>query len=66
MIEKKGSILSSVCSLANKEAEKNYIFIKNIYAEPIIENFNLYLVDIVKKKLRKNLKLKQITQIVLN
>lgn len=51
MIKKKGSILSSVCALANKEAEKNYIFIKNIYAEPIIENFDAYLVDIVKKKI---------------
>lgn len=58
MIEKKGSILSSVCSLANKEAEKNYIFIKNIYAEPIIENFNLYLVDIVNKKIEEKFEVK--------
>ena len=58
MIEKKGSILSSVSSLANKEADKNYIFIKNIYAEPIIENFNLYLVDITKRKIEKKFEVK--------
>ena len=58
MIEKKGSILSSVCSLANKEADKNYIFIKNIYAEPIIENFNIYLVDIIKKKIEEKFEVK--------
>ena len=58
MIEKKGSILSSVCSLANKEADKNFIFIKNIYAEPIIENFNLYLVDIVTKKIEEKFEVK--------
>ena len=50
MIEKKGSILSSVCALANKSADKNYIFIKNIFVDPIIESFDIYLVDIIKKK----------------
>jgi len=58
MMEKKGSILSSVCSLANKEADKNFIFIKNIYAKPIIENFNLYLVDIVTKKIEEKFEVK--------
>lgn len=58
MINKKGSILSSVHSLANIEAEKNYIFVKNIYAKPIIENFNLYLVDVIKKKIEEKFEIK--------
>lgn len=53
MIEKKGSILSSVCSLANRNADKNYIFIKNIFVDPIIESFDIYLVDIIKKKIEE-------------
>jgi hypothetical protein len=53
MIEKKGSILSSVCSLANRNADKNYIFIKNIFIDPIIESFDIYLVDIIKKKIEE-------------
>ena len=31
MIKKRGSIISSVSSLANTDAEKNYIIIKNIF-----------------------------------
>ena len=58
MVEKKGSILSSICSLANKDAEKNYIFIKNIFIEPIIESFDIYLVDIIKKKIEDKFKIK--------
>jgi len=53
MMEKKGSILSSVNLLANKEADKNFIFIKNIFAEPIVENFNAYLVNIKKRKIEE-------------
>jgi hypothetical protein len=58
MIQKKGTILSSVSSIANKEANMNYIFIKNIYIDPILENFNAYLVDIVKKKIEEKIPLK--------
>jgi len=57
MIEKKGSILSSVCSLANRNADKNYIFIKNIFVDPIIESFDIYLVDIIKKKIEEQFKI---------
>ena len=35
MITKKGTILSSISSLANCDADKNYILIKNIFEEPI-------------------------------
>ena len=39
MITKKGSILSSVNSIANKDADKNYIFIRNIFEDPINTKF---------------------------
>jgi len=58
MVEKKGTILSSVCSLANKDAQRNYIFIKNIFTNPINENFNVYLVDILKKKIEEKITIK--------
>ena len=51
MTLKKGTILSSVSSIANKNAEKNYIFIKNIFFKPIHENFNAYLVNINLRKI---------------
>ena len=37
MITKKGSILSSISSLANFKFDKNYILIKNIFEEPIVK-----------------------------
>jgi hypothetical protein len=58
MIEKRGTILSSVSSIANKDAEINYIFIKNIYLQPIFENFNAYLVNIVNKTVEDKISLK--------
>ena len=58
MIDKKGSILSSVSSVTNIDAEKNYIFIKNIFKSPIQENFNAYLVDIKNKKVLEKIKIK--------
>lgn len=64
MVLKKGTILSSVSSIANKNAEKNYIFIRNIFFEPVHENFNAYLVNINLKKSKMNLLLKQTIQTV--
>ena len=37
--------------IANKEAEKNYIFIRNIFQDPLIENFKAYLINISLKKI---------------
>lgn len=54
MITKKGSILSPVSSLLNKSGDKNIILIKNIFEEPIREKFNLFFVDLIKKKVLKN------------
>ena len=42
MITKKGTILSSISSIANSDADKNYVLIKNIFEEPIEENFKAY------------------------
>jgi hypothetical protein len=58
MTTKKGTILSSVCSIANNNAEKNYIFIKNIYEKPVYENFNAYLVNIKNKKIEETIEIK--------
>ena len=58
MTLKKGSILSSVCSIANADAQKNYIFIKNIYTKPIHESFNAYLVNIEKKIVEEKFEVK--------
>jgi hypothetical protein len=57
MITKKGSILSSINSLANKDASKNIIFIKNIYEKPIYEQFKGFLINIKSKQILKEFKL---------
>ena len=58
MVEKKGSILSSVSSISNSNAEKNYIFIKNIFKYPIQENYYAYLVDIKNKRILEKINVK--------
>ena len=39
MTTKKGTILSSISSILNSDADKNYVLIKNIFQKPIEENF---------------------------
>ena len=58
MTIKKGTILSAVSSIANKDAEKNYIFIRNIFQDPITENFKAYLVNINLKKIEDEFDIK--------
>ena len=58
MITKKGTILSSISSLANSNADKNYILIKNIFEEPIEEYFNVYLINYKKKNIEEIFKIK--------
>jgi hypothetical protein len=58
MTIKKGTILSAVSSIANKNAEKNYIFIRNIFLEPVNENFKAYLVNINLKKIEDEFDIK--------
>ncbi len=58
MISKKGSIVSPIASIANSHADKNYIFIKNIFEEPILDNFKVYLVNYVTKKIEEEFEIK--------
>ena len=51
MTKKMGSMVSPIFNLLNKKAEKNYIFIKNIFYKPINEFFYAYLIDIIEKKI---------------
>lgn len=49
MIEKKGNITSCIGTLANVNAENNYILFTNIMQKPIKNKFNAYLVNIKSK-----------------
>ena len=54
MSTKKGSIISSVDLLLNKNAEKNFILFVNIFVEPLKEKFDIFLINLKKKiKLKK-------------
>lgn len=57
MATKTGSILNSINSLANTEADKNYIFIKNIFKEPIEEKFPAYVINYKLKKIEEKYEL---------
>ena len=58
MITKKGTILSSISSIANSNADKNYVLIKNIFEEPIEENFKAYLVNYKTKSIEEQFEIK--------
>ena len=58
MITKKGTILSSISSIANSNADKNYILIKNIFEEPIEENFKAYLVNYKTKSIEEQFEIR--------
>ena len=53
MVTKKGSILSALSSLCNKNADQNIIFFKNIYELPIQEEFCVFFVNIKTMKVLK-------------
>ena len=53
MVTKKGSILSSLSSLCNKNADQNIIFFKNIYEIPVQEEFCVFFVNIKTKEVLK-------------
>ena len=53
MVVKKGSILSPIYNLLDKKADKNFIFIQNIFEDPIHEKFDLYLINFKEKKIIK-------------
>ena len=50
MIKIQNSIVSSVNLLTNKNAEKNYVLIRNIFEKPIHEKFEAYIVDVEQKE----------------
>jgi hypothetical protein len=58
MTVKNGSIISPISTIANKDAEKNYIMIKNIFKYPIVKKFDAYLVNIKEKKIEKKYEVK--------
>ena len=58
MITKKGTLLSSISSLANSDADKNYVLIKNIIEEPIQEKFKAYLVNYKTKSIEEQFEIK--------
>lgn len=49
MVSKKGSVLSSLNSLTNKNADKNFLIFRNIFEEPIETVFNIYFIDVEDK-----------------
>ena len=51
MVKKKGNIISPISSLANKDAETNMIFLRNIYLEPIHDNFEIYFINLETKEI---------------
>jgi len=63
MVTKKGSILSALSSLCNKNADQNIIFFKNIYELPIQEEFCVFFVN---KKTMKVLKKEVVSTNFLN
>jgi len=57
MVEKKGTILSSVYPLSHINGDNNLIVFRNIYKYPIKEKFNGYILDIENKKIIKKFQL---------
>ena len=58
MVTKRGSVISSISSLANPFAHKNFILFKNIFHEPINKNFKAYLVNYKKKSILESFDVK--------
>lgn len=58
MIAKKGSIFSSVSSICNKNAEKNYLMFRNIFYLPLENIFQGYFINIKEKKIEETVELK--------
>lgn len=50
LCKKTGNVLSPISTLLNKNSDKNIIFFKNIFVQPVKKKFNIYFVDVVCKK----------------
>jgi len=57
MIRKLGNIVSAVNSLANVNADQNYILLRNIFIKPVEEIFYAYLIDYKKKRIEEKFEL---------
>ena len=53
MVTNKGSMLTALSSLCNKSADKNILFLKNIYELPIHDEFNVFFVNLKTKSVLK-------------
>ena len=53
MINKNGSILSSISSLINTEADKNFIVLRNIFKNPLHKEFKIYLFNVKERKVEE-------------
>ncbi|MAD14034.1 MAG: hypothetical protein CMI99_03700 [Pelagibacteraceae bacterium] len=58
MIAKKGTILSSISSLSNPDADKNYVLIKNIFENPVEENFKIFFVNYKTRSIEEQFQIK--------
>jgi hypothetical protein len=58
MTTKRGTILSSISSIANPAADKNYVLIRNVFEEPIEEKFRAYLVNYKTKCIEEQFEIK--------
>ena len=50
MTQRKGNILSQISSLLDPDNDKNILIFKNIYFEPIVKSFRVFIVDIENKE----------------
>jgi hypothetical protein len=51
MTKNNGNIVSSLSSLLNKDADKNYIFFRNIFYKPQIKKFRFFFINIKTRKI---------------
>ena len=61
MTLRKGSILSPLDVLLNKNADENYIIFRNIHVKPLIESYFMYLINKDKKKVVERFEIKSNT-----
>jgi len=66
MIERGGSILSPINVLLNKNADKNFVFFRNIFHLPIQEKFEIVLINIKSFKIIKRFECKTNQMNILN
>ena len=59
MVRKNGSILSPAGTLLNEEADKNFIFFKNIFFRPQNNESKLYFINLSKKEVIKEVLIRE-------